>query len=492
MSKYLKILIQPGMLASWNIFLGVTSLIFQGLATFYILWLVNHYLGGDNLGLWSLLSSGVIVLSVFDFGIGPSMFHFSRNRISILSNIYFSAVFASLLLYLTIALLIYFPIKTLLYHLTNNYMHSIINQSIIFIIFISGIFIISRITINTLIGVGLNHSIQIIKIISFFILIPISYLSIINYGILGLLFARLIIELIVLICTYIIFNFYIKKNNIMSYRFNLNYIKEILNISLKFQFSSILTIMFEPFSKFIIATVSSIELVGQYEIAARVTGFVKELFVRPFSYLAGVFSASEQIKNKEVSQREILSKVIYLSIPAALLSIYITVCLIPFVLLFIFDELAHYFIMSTVFLSTGWSFTILSMAAFYFSLGTGKSMYVLISTVINILSSIFGGIMAFIYSNPDLVYIFTSFGLIMGHLYLIFIVKFCTKLIFKPDLRQILISILLLLLTIITFIYLSNEFMYLALGVCFFVCFVLLFVFLQEVRAIARLSKKYS
>lgn len=411
-------------LAKFSIPAGLSALLAQSMAIFFMIWIVGRQLGSTELGLYSLLAGSITILSLTEFGIGTSMISFSQSKSKRPEHAEFSPYYTTALLFaimisIIFVIISYWPLQQfLITQMPNERLENELTRCLIPVIFTAAFIAIGKVPINALNGIGLFVPAQFIRTFSYIILIPICYYGLITDGLHGVMISRLIVEVIIVVSSHIIVYLAIPTVRLIPRRFGKNEFYEMIRISASFQTSSILLILFEPLAKVAISLVATLDTVAQYEIAARLTGFAKELFIRPLAFLGGTFSRYSQLENVE-KIKILLSYLTMISLPLAALSLSIVFLSLNSISTIMINGSSTFFFVSSISLATGWGFSILAAGAYFYCIGTGYNTPNLISAMLISLCSAGFSLLAILLDIVWLVPLGTGLSLIIGEVFLV-------------------------------------------------------------------------
>ena len=212
--------------------------------------------------------------------------------------------------------------------------------------------------------------------------------------------------------------FVLRKNigvSILPVLFHYANFKKMAAISISFQASSLLLIFFEPIAKVAISIVGSLELVGYYEMASRLTLFAREIFVRPVMFLSGHFA--RVTKDRLDVGKEDLEAVFVLSSVMSFLSLLAVSSLILLLSDLWIGERNIFFLYSVFCLTVGWCVSLFAIGPYFYSIGTGNNQPHLISCILISGFTCLGGLAAIIVQNVYIIPAGVGLGLVVGELY---------------------------------------------------------------------------
>jgi hypothetical protein len=472
-------------LARFSIPAGLSALLAQSMAIFFMIWIVGRQLGSTELGLYSLLAGSITILSLTEFGIGTSMISFSQIKSKRPEHIDFSPYYTTALLFaimisIIFVIISYWPLQQfLITQMPNERLENELTRCLIPVIFTAAFIAIGKVPINALNGIGLFVPAQFIRTFSYIILIPMCYYGLITDGLYGVMISRLIVEVIIVVSSHIIVYLAIPTVRLIPLRFGKNEFYEMIRISASFQTSSILLILFEPLAKVAISVVGTLDTVAQYEIAARLTGFVKELFIRPLAFLGGTFSRYSQLENVE-KIKTLLSYLTMISLPLTALSLSLVFLTLDPISTIMIDGSSTFFFVSSISLAIGWAFSIIAAGAYFYCIGTGYNTPNLISAMLISLCSAGFSLLAMFLDIVWLVPFGTGLSLIIGEVFLVMSVfknigtSFLSHSHIDQFITSLIISTFAITVYFIDYLMFSDEFSIFRIGMLSLYCLVMI------------------
>ena len=454
--------------AKFSIPAGISALLAQSMAIFFVIWIVGRQLGATELGLYSLLAGSITILSLTEFGIGTSMISFSqskskRSEHADFSPYYTTALIFAIIITIIFVIILYWPLqKFLITQMPSEVLEYELNRCLIPVIFTAAFIAIGKVPINALNGIGLLVQAQFIRSFSYIMLIPICYYGLIIDGLYGVMISRLIVEVIIVVSSHIIVYFAIPTVQLIPRRFGKKEFYEMIRISISFQTSSILLILFEPLAKVAISIVGTLDTVAQYEIAARLTGVAKELFIRPLAFLGGTFSRYSQLENAE-KIKTLLSYLTIISLPLTTLSLSLVFLILNPISIIMIKGSSTFFFVSSISLAIGWAFSILAAGAYFYCIGTGYNTPNLISAMLISLCSAVFSLLAMFLEIVWLVPFGTGLSLIIGEVFLVMSVfkkinvRFFSRIYLNEIITSLIIATFALVVYLIDYSIFSND-----------------------------------
>ncbi|WP_108812372.1 hypothetical protein [Sphingorhabdus sp. Alg231-15] len=428
--------LQPGRWAGLNVPAGLAALITQSASIFFVLWSISDRLGLEELGLYSLLIGSLTILSLTEFGIGTSMVFFSQRPDSPqrkgFSHYYSTALWTAIAVTLTFVVLTYWPANLFLEsQMPNADLVAKLHQCLPIVFLTAAVIGVGKVPINALNGLDHFAPVQFLRTGSYMLLPPLAYFGIVELGLYGVIVARLLVEIILTVSAHAMVWSTLPGLHFLPRWFGRNQLKEMLGISLSFQTSSIILILFEPLAKVALTMSGSLVIVGQYEVAARITGFTKELFIRPMAFLGGVFSRNSE--NRDIAKPTILlSNLLLVSIPMAALSFAFVIAFLPLSGEILLNGPVDFYVLVSLSLGIGWAISICAVGPYFYCIGVGNNRPNLESAMIISFGSAAFSCAAIILDSIWLVPIGTGLSLVIGEIYLVIRVRYLIRLSLLP------------------------------------------------------------
>ncbi len=344
-----------------NLITNLISFVTTTASYFIVYRLIVHQLGSEALGTWSMIFSFLIVISSSAMGINSTIINkiitnSEKNCIKFQNELLYN----SFILYSIIFLCFSIMMIGILYFFLDKILFD--NLKLIFIV-ISGIYF----NINTFSFTAFldanneNYLKNISSIISFVLFILVSYVLITKLR-LNAIGVAYFIQSFLFFC---ISALLVKKRYSVSLRRNFK--KDLLfslwSGSWKIQLISLLTIVYDPITKFFLVKNSTLTFIAVYEIGNRLVSQVRNLIVTSNQTLMPhlILKKSQDKKNINIFMRNVLEKNIVIS-----LSIYTSLFLaLPFINMFFLQFTNNFLLQIISILFLGNLMNIIS-AIFYF------------------------------------------------------------------------------------------------------------------------------
>lgn len=376
---------------TFNAFSAIIQVVIVGIVYLILYKFILAQIGVKLLGLWSLIIASTSVASLANFGMSSSIVKFvatyhSLKRTDLISKLVFTSLVFIISTYTLISILIYI-LGTYLFHyaIDEEYIGiaiSILPVSLISLIInaLSGVF-------NSAIdGIQKNYVKSYIVALSSFVILFLSFTLTPKYGVVGLVYAQIFQSIFVLLMS----AFYYKK----LFQFKLDFrwhwdsaiFKEIFNYGVKVQASSLLEMMADPITKFLLTKFGGLTMVGYYEMSNRLILQLRALVVSANQVIIPVVAESTQYNSDNISRVyvKLFSFVFYINIVLTTFVI-VSAPVISFVWI---GHQESIFVKILTLYSVGFFFNISSVVAYFNFMGEGKLNEILYSVSFGFLVNI--------------------------------------------------------------------------------------------------------
>lgn len=201
-----------------------------------------------------------------------------------------------------------------------------------------------------------------------------------THGLMGLAYARVIQNFIVLISSWILIKRYIPLLPIFPSRWNKNLFKEIIRYGMNFQVMTVATMLYDPITKALLSKFGGLSMVGYYEMANKMIIHLRALIVSANQVLIPVIADLKEKTPKKIQSIYLNSYqlIFYLALPLYSMII---------ISMPIISELwiGHYeriFVLFGVLLSIGLFLSTLRVPAYIANLGIGELRWNVVSHIV--------------------------------------------------------------------------------------------------------------
>ena len=390
-----------------NAIMSTTQVAVIGGILFILYRFLLKTIGIEQLGIWSLVLATTAVTQIANLGLSGSVVKFvakyiARGENENVSNIIQTASI-SVAVFVGLILMIGYPIARCILRLVIlpeslpsafailPYAFLALWIMIVTSIFQAGLDGHQRIDLRCLLLMGgaLFH------LFLCFMFVPI-------HGLMGLAYARVIVNFTVLISSWILIKRYIPLLPIFPSKWNKNLFKEIIRYSVNFQVMTVATMLYDPITKALLSKFGGLSMVGYYEMANKMIIHLRALIVSANQVLIPVIADLKERTPKKIQSIYLTSYqlIFYLALPLYSLII---------VSMPIISELwiGYYeknFVLFGILLAIGWFFYTLNAPARYVNLGTGELRWNVISHIVIALLNVgLGFLMGFSYGGIGVV-----------------------------------------------------------------------------------------
>ncbi len=305
-----------------NAIMSVMQIIIISAVLFILYKFLLHTIGIEELGIWSLILASTSVTQIASFGLSASVVKFvakyiARGEEENVSGVIQTASL-SVAAFVGLILLIGYPIAKWVLGLVipNEFLPlalSILPYSffalwimIVTSIFQGGLDGYQRIDIRSLLLVGS----AIINLLLCFILAPL-------YGLIGVAYARVIQNIIILISSWFLLKRYVHSLPFFPYKWKRSLFKEIIGYGINFQVINVLAMFYDPVTKVLLSKFGGLSMVGFYEMASRMIKQFRELIISANQVLVPAIADLKEKTPNKIQSIYLTSYqlIFYLSIP---------------------------------------------------------------------------------------------------------------------------------------------------------------------------------
>ncbi len=365
-----------------NAIMSVMQIIIISAVLFILYKFLLHTIGIEELGIWSLILASTSVTQIASFGLSASVVKFvakyiARGEEENVSGVIQTASL-SVAAFVGLILLIGYPIAKWVLGLVipNEFLPlalSILPYSffalwimIVTSIFQGGLDGYQRIDIRSLLLVGS----AIINLLLCFILAPL-------YGLIGVAYARVIQNIIILISSWFLLKRYVHSLPFFPYKWKRSLFKEIIGYGINFQVINVLAMFYDPVTKVLLSKFGGLSMVGFYEMASRMIKQFRELIISANQVLVPAIADLKEKTPNKIQSIYLTSYqlIFYLSIPLYSLIIAFT----PIISKLWIGYYESIFVVFAILLAIGWLLNTLNAPAYFVYLGIGKLRWNMLS-----------------------------------------------------------------------------------------------------------------
>ncbi|WP_176454228.1 oligosaccharide flippase family protein [Siphonobacter sp. BAB-5385] len=274
-------------------------------------------------------------------------------------------------------------------------------------------------------GYEKSHLKLIANSISLVVYIASAYFFIKSYDLIGVAMAQLIQSIIYFLLLVVALKIVCPTITNISWRWDTTIFKEIILFSGQLQLISILVLLFEPITNLFIVKFAGLEVLGFYEMANRLISQIKNMLTQANQALIPVIAKVNEKSTSTVNQ--IYTKVLNFMMELSTYVFVLTIILAYFISYIWIGYINKIFISSLIILCVGNYFNILSVPAYFSSMGTGKLKTILVSHIIMTVSNVLlGYLLGYIYMENGII-IAKCISLLVGSFYIIHIYHYHNK-----------------------------------------------------------------
>lgn len=358
-----------------NAFMSVTQIIVIGVVLFVLYKFLLKTIGVEQLGIWSLVLATSSFANVSNFGFSGSVVKFvakylARGEDRKVSGLIQTAVL-SITLFAGLFLVIVYPVVKWVLGLVISKGSLYLALSILPLAFLAlWITIITGIYQSGLDGYQRIDIRNLIAIAGAVLQLLFSFLLAPTYGLVGLAYAQISRNLIVLFITVILLRKYLVSLPIIPHHWDKGLFREIIGYGINFQIISVTVMLYDPVTKALLSRFGGLSFVGYYEMASRMVQQFRSLIVSANQVLVPAIADLQERTPGRIHSVYLTSYqlIFYLALPLYSL-IVVSMPLISDL------WIGHYegvFVISGVLLAIGWFLNTLAGPAYFSYLGIGK------------------------------------------------------------------------------------------------------------------------
>ena len=367
---------------------------------FFLYGFLLKTIGVEQFGIWSLVLSTTSVLQVANFGLSGSVVKFvakymAREEYNNVSGVIQTAVI-SIALIVGFSLILGFPlikwILGLVVPASSLKLALLILPFALLSLWLTTIISVFHSGLDGFQKIYIRNILMIINSLFFAIL---CFIFAPKYGLIGLAYAQLINNFLILIVSWILLKRFIQSLPIIPYQWNKNLFKEIISYGINFQIISVATMFAEPTVKALLGKFGGLSMVGYYEMANKMIQQFRALIVSANQVLVPAIADlneknSERIRSVYLTNYNLL---FYLAVPLYTLIIISA----PFISEIWIGHYERTFVVFVILLAVGWFLNTLNVPSYFANLGTGELRWNVIghisTAILNVLFGIILGVL---------------------------------------------------------------------------------------------------
>lgn len=354
--------------------MSICQIVLVSLIIFFLYRFLLKTIGIKQLGIWSLVLATTSVTQVVNLGLSGSVVKYvakycAREEHKNISEVIQTAAITLIIIVSIIIILAYPLIKYILFLVIAK---DLLNDAVSLLPFTLGSLLLTIITGVFQSGLDGLQKIYIRNIITMLGAIIFALLCFIiapKYGLIGLAYAQVINNMLVLILSWIMIKRCLPILPVIPYQWNKYLFKEIISYGVNFQIISISTLVYDPLTKALLSKFGGISIVGYYEMANKVVQQFRSLIVSAnqaiVPAIANMYEKNpEKIKQVFITNYQLL---LYFALP-----IFSTVIICaPLISKLWIGYYENIFVLIVVLLTIGNFLNTIAVPAYFSNLGTG-------------------------------------------------------------------------------------------------------------------------
>lgn len=466
-----------------NSIFSILQIVLSTISYAVIYYLILQKLGKSELGMWSIITSLPIAISVFGSGVSGCVMRYipvynvQKNKKAfneiIFNGLVFNIVFGGIILILGYV----FSVQILRFLFSET----VLPLRYVFLFRISLItFFVSFITSVILYAIdGLQLIFLRNKIIIFCAIIFCILASIFIYywDLKGILIAQLIQALLILLFASITL-FKVELFNLSFFKFNKIYLKMFLTFGQGFQAISITILLFEPITKYFLNSYFNLSTVGVYDLVSRAVTQVRVLIVSAVQVITPLVSKSNEEKALDID--EIYEKTIRGASLLSFIFFSTLICFSMIVIGYLDSGNINQYLFISILLCVSYHFNIIASASYSILIGLGRLKNVIISHVLLSVLNILFFLLLGSHLINNIIVLPTALAIIISSEYLVFTFKrdfnISSVLTKKSDVRIKMMGISSVILIVMLVLFKVDRFVWIGLFVIHSVIMIMLII----------------
>ncbi len=357
---------------SLNIFFSLFQIVITGLVYYFLYKFLLNSLGADLMGVWAIVLSISSTANIANLGIGSGVVRYTalfktNNEWQKINKL----IHTSLMLLAGF----FFVVISIVYLVSPIWLHAVVKESYfaqamsivpfsllcLFFNALTGIYA------SCLDGLQKNYLRSIVFIISFILLITLSYMLVPRFGLLGVAYAQLAQAFFLFLAMIGCLKFAFRPLKIFALEWDKAIFKQIFSFGIKEQIISICQLCFDPLTKSLLGGFGSLSLVTYYEMANRLVLQLRGLLVSANQVLIPIFTNAQE--RSAASSKNLYKQVFSLNFLLSTLWLaFIVSAVIPISKLWI-GAVSTEFVYVTILLAIAYFFNIIMSPAYFSNMG---------------------------------------------------------------------------------------------------------------------------
>lgn len=374
-----------------NAFYSMVQVIISGILLFILYKFLLKILGSEIFGLWALILGITSFSYIADFGFSASLTKFvakydALNDKAKINSIIQTVIISTAAVSFVILVAIYPLAKFILLKTVSNDLIGITNKVIPLSIISFWFAIISNTIQSSLDGLQLIKLKNLILLLYYFLNCTFLLIASIKFGILGMAYSQIILNIIILVLNWIFLRKNLKILPKLPFVWEKKSFKEIIGYSVTFQVSSIIRIFFEPIVKIFIAKYNGLSLVSYFELGSKLIIKLRQIIVSANYVLVPAFANLKEKNPGKISN--IFKKSYYLIFLLSILLFSSIILFSPLISRIWVGDFNKSFILYLIFLSAAWFINTINAPAAILNLGIGEIIWNLFSDIVILIINI--------------------------------------------------------------------------------------------------------
>ena len=360
---------------SLNVFFSLFQILVTGLAYYFLYKYLLNSVGPELMGVWAIVLSISSTANVANLGIGASVVRYTAtykakdemyniNKLVHTSSLFLGAVF------LIIILIVYLIAPFWLHAIISNKYYANAMELVPFSLLCLFFNAMAGVFLSCIDGLQKNYLRSLLYIISFAFLIAMSYIYVPKYGLIGVAYAQLWQAGFLLVSSIISLKFVLKEFNFFAFGWDKTIFKKIFSFGIQEQIISICQLCFDPFTKSMLGSFGSLQMVTYYEMANRLVVQLRGFLVSANQVFIPVFAGFHE-KSKDGTQR-LYGQVFSINFLLSILWVsFIIASVVPVSIIWI-RQINNPFIVITVLLAFAYLTNIIMSPAYFANMGSAR------------------------------------------------------------------------------------------------------------------------
>lgn len=373
-----------------NTIFSIVEVIINSLSIFILYKYVVGLLGVKYLGVWSAVLAATSMARFGDIGAAAGLSkyvaeEYAKNDLVKARKFIDTALIFNIILYCIIALVLYFPLNMGLKFIISKDMIGYAIPLIPYTIVSFALLNITSAILTSLVGLQINYIRSIINIIGTFIQVIVSLLFIKNHGLVGIAYGQISQYIFVIIISWLFVTKYTKvsKLELLPSNFDKKILRELIGYGLKLQFTSIVSFLFDPITKFALSKFCGLDTLGYYEMANRFSVQLRLVIASPIQNMVATFAG---LKNLNSDKLEILySKATSIVIISTIIYFLLVTFSSPILSILWLKKLNFIMISFAIIMAIGWSINLIASVSYVMSLSLGSVKGNLIGHIVTLI-----------------------------------------------------------------------------------------------------------